>query len=76
LKLSQLTKLLNIPKKSYQIFFHFMWNQKPLEEQSSEWCFHVDDLVLLSEFDDVTSAVTAAWNFTAVISYTKRTLQS
>jgi hypothetical protein len=37
-----------------------MWNQKPLEKESSEWCFHVDDLILLSEFDDVTSAVTAA----------------
>lgn len=46
------------PKKSYQELFKFMWVRKPIDRQHLELYFHVDDLILLSEFDDVTSALT------------------
>jgi hypothetical protein len=43
--------------KSFREFFTFMWTYKPVDKEVLESYFHVDDLVHLSEFDDVTSAV-------------------
>lgn len=58
LKTSQLTNLRKAPKKSYEELINFMWVRKPMDREHLEMFFHVDDLVLLSEFDDVSSVLT------------------
>ncbi|KAH8768549.1 hypothetical protein BGZ57DRAFT_929827 [Hyaloscypha finlandica] len=60
LKTRELTKLRNSPMSSFQELFNFMWTCKPLDKEVLESYFHVDDLVHLSEFDDVTSTVAGA----------------
>jgi hypothetical protein len=63
LKASQLAKLRNIPRQNAKQLFDFIWEHGPLDQETSKSYLKVDDLVLLSEFDNVTSAVATAWAF-------------
>ncbi|KAE9379711.1 hypothetical protein N431DRAFT_451543 [Stipitochalara longipes BDJ] len=68
-KTSQMTKMRKIPKKSYAKLLRFIWMFKPLDEEDQDSFWHVDDLVLLSEYDDVTSAMATACNLIANLLY-------
>lgn len=57
-----MTKRRYFPRKHHKQLLDFIWVHKQLYRETGDLYFHVDDLVLLSDFDDLEFEAVAACN--------------